>query len=92
MIAGEVVQLPRLERYCCDGCRRIVPIGFVVTLDLPAGGWVIACGRCYDAVGVGLWRGFPVVWNGERWLQKAESGEDGGSGGEAPPPRVGSGF
>jgi hypothetical protein len=78
-MVGDVVQLPRLEFYRCDGCRRILPIGSVVTLDLPLGGWVIACGRCYDGVPVGLWRGFPFLWNGERWLytRTAQSSEDG---------------
>jgi hypothetical protein len=72
-MVGEVVRLPRLELYRCDGCRRIVVIGSVVTLDLPDGRWVVACRRCYDALEVGLWRGFSLLWNGERWLSKGQS-------------------
>jgi hypothetical protein len=79
-MSGEVVRLPRVELYRCDGCRRIVIIGSVVTLDLPDGRWVVACRRCYDALEVGLWRGFSLLWNGERWLLKtAEAGPSGGT-------------
>jgi hypothetical protein len=87
-VAGEVVQLPRVDLYRCDGCRRIVIVGSVVTLDLPDGRWVVACRRCYDALDVGLWRGFSLLWNGDQWLAKTADHlvEDGGCGGEDSPP------
>ncbi len=80
-VAGEVVKLPRSEFYRCDGCRRIVVIGSVVTLDLPGGRWAVACRLCYDGESVGLWRGFPRLWNGERWLDKVA--DDGAGVGDA---------
>jgi hypothetical protein len=72
-MAGMVVTLPRRELFCCEGCRRIVMTAQVVTLDLPGGGWVVACTQCYDGQQVGRWRELPWCWNGECWLPKVES-------------------
>jgi RNA polymerase subunit RPABC4/transcription elongation factor Spt4 len=68
MIAGEVVQLPRVALCVCAGCRRIVPVGSTVALDLPGGSWVVVCAACYAGEPVGSWRGSVVIWDGDRWV------------------------
>jgi hypothetical protein len=72
MIAGEVVELPRLGASRCVGCRRFVPVGGMVALDLPGGGWALACGACFRADPPGRWRGLAVVWAGDAWEEREE--------------------
>lgn len=72
MMAGMIVELPRSQYFRCDGCGRVVPLGDVVTLDMPDGRWVVACGRCYRAEPVGRWRGYTMWWDGDLWLPAGE--------------------
>jgi hypothetical protein len=72
MISGAIVVLPRIAMYVCAGCRRIVPVGSTVALDLPGGGWAIVCTACYAGDPVGGWRGSSFRWDGERWLSGEE--------------------
>ncbi len=73
MLAGPVVPSPRLGNALCGGCRRIVPVSSMVSLDLPGGGWVAVCPRCYVADPVGRWRGSSVLWDGEGWQAAEEA-------------------
>lgn len=74
MLAGAIVGLPREELVVCEGCRRLVLLAGAVALDLPGGGWVVACSRCYDAEPLGRWRGLSVFWAGDRWLPQSDKG------------------
>jgi hypothetical protein len=72
MISGAIVALPRVAMYLCAGCRRIVPVGSTVALDLPGGAWVIVCTPCYAGEPVGGWRGSPFRWDGEGWKRTVD--------------------
>lgn len=68
MLAGAVVKVPRGGRAVCAGCGRVLRWVSLVALDVPCGGSVLVCPRCYAAEPIGLWRGFPWLWVGDRWL------------------------
>jgi hypothetical protein len=67
MIAGEVVTLPRRGVLVCEGCRRCWPVGAIVALYTPDGGWVPACPPCFRGEPVGSWLGVPGRWDGAEW-------------------------
>jgi hypothetical protein len=69
MMAGVIVSLPRVGVRQCGGCRRLFAVGCMVALDLPVGGWVLACPSCYGGDPVGIWPGLRVRWDGERWCR-----------------------
>lgn len=79
MIAGDVVTLPRRGVLLCAGCRRCWPLGVLVALYTPDGGWVPACPRCYRGAPIGPWPGLVGRWDGAEWV---------GWGPDSPPPSL----